>query len=66
AAALEAIPVHTLRFRRFGDAGVDDAEISVREHRAVLEAICSHDAEAARAAMADHVRAVTERALQLR
>lgn len=66
AAALEAIPVHTLRFRRFGDDGVDDAEISVREHRAVLEAICSHDAAAARAAMADHVRAVTERALQLR
>lgn len=63
AAALEAIPVHTLRFRRFGTSGVDDAEISVREHAAVLAAIGRGDAEAARAAMAAHVRAVTERAL---
>lgn len=65
ASALEAIPVHTLRFRRFGDAGVDDAEVSVREHRSVLTAIAEADPAAARAAMADHVRAVTERALEL-
>nr|WP_281065117.1 FCD domain-containing protein [Brachybacterium sacelli] len=64
ASALEAIPVHTLRFRRFGEAGVDDAEISVREHAAVLEAIDHGDAEAAREAMTAHVRAVTDRALR--
>ncbi|MGP5376451.1 GntR family transcriptional regulator [Brachybacterium alimentarium] len=63
-AALEGIPVHTLRFRRFGDAGVDDSEISVQEHRGVLEAICRSDAEAARTAMRAHVRAVTDRALR--
>lgn len=62
-AALEAIPVHTLRFRRFGEAGVDDAEISVREHAAVLEAIAHADAAAARRAMEHHVRGVTARAL---
>ena len=63
AAALEAIPVHTLRFRRFGTSGVDDAEISVREHAAVLAAIGRGDTEGAREAMVAHVRAVTARAL---
>ncbi len=63
AAALDAIPVHTLRFRRFGEAGVDDADVSVTEHEAVLEAITRGDADAARDAMASHVRAVTQRAL---
>ncbi|WP_114856037.1 GntR family transcriptional regulator [Brachybacterium sp. YJGR34] len=63
AAAVEAIPVHTLRFRRFGEAGVDDAEVSVAEHRRVLEALVAGDADGARAAMREHVRAVTQRAL---
>lgn len=63
AAALDAIPVHTLRFRRFGEAGVDDADVSVTEHAAVLEAITHGDADAARDAMASHVHAVTQRAL---
>lgn len=64
ASALDAIPVHTLRFRRFGAAGVDDAEESVAEHRRVLEAILAVDADAAREAMGAHVRGVTERALR--
>ncbi|MFC7457761.1 GntR family transcriptional regulator [Brachybacterium sp. GCM10030267] len=63
AAALEAIPVHTLRFRRFGDAGVDDAEVSLAEHREVLEAVQRGDEDAARAAMSAHVRGVTARSL---
>lgn len=61
-AALAAIPVHTLRFRRFGTGGVDDAEVSVAEHRRVLEAIVRGDADAARSAMREHVAAVTHRA----
>ena len=62
-AALAAIPVHTLRFRRFGTGGVDDAEVSVLEHQRVLTAIARGDAGAARNAMQEHVAAVTRRAL---
>lgn len=61
-AALAAVPVHALRFRRFGEAGVDDAEVSVAEHRAVAEAVLAGDPPAAREAMAAHVRGVTARA----
>lgn len=63
ATALEAIPVHTLRFRRFGAGGVDDHEISVAEHRAVLEGIVRADAEQACSAMRTHIDGVTRRAL---
>lgn len=64
AAALEAVPVHTLRFRRFGESGVDDAEVSLAEHRQVLDAVVQGDAPRARASMASHIRHVTDRALR--
>lgn len=63
-AALDAIPVHTLRFRRFGDAGVDDAEVSVAEHRRILDALVRGDADLARSAMAAHISGVTDRTLR--
>lgn len=41
---------------------MDDAAVSLAEHAAVLEAVSRNDAEAARNAMAAHIRGVHDRA----
>ncbi len=59
--ALAFLPVHVQRFRLFGSGGVTDREVSLQEHRRVLEAILAKDDVAARLAMTDHVRGVHTR-----
>jgi DNA-binding GntR family transcriptional regulator len=59
--ALEALPIHFQRFRLFGEAGVTDVDVSVSEHRAILDAVRSGNPGAARMAMADHIRGVGSR-----
>jgi DNA-binding GntR family transcriptional regulator len=61
ATALEALPIHFQRFRLFGQAGVTDVDVSVGEHRAILEAVLAGDAGAARIAMVNHIRGVGSR-----
>lgn len=59
--AFDGWNTHFFRFQRFGGRSVADATISHPEHRAIIDAIRRHDAEAARAAMAAHVEGVRRR-----
>jgi len=60
--AFDSLGGQAQRFRMFGGLGVSDADHAIREHRAVLEALDSGDADAAEAAMRAHVAAVRGRA----
>ncbi len=51
------------RFRQFSGRGVTDKEVAVREHRAVLDALRSGDADRARELMARHIEGVKARSL---
>lgn len=59
--ALAFLPVHVQRFRLFGSGGVTDRDVSLAEHRRVLEAIVAKDPVAAREAMVHHVKGVHSR-----
>jgi len=50
------------RFRLFNGLGVTDADFAIAEHTAVLDALRSADAVAAREAMVAHIRGVLQRA----
>lgn len=51
------------RFRLFAGLGVTDAEYAIAEHRTILRALESGDAEAARRAMVEHLLGVRGRAI---
>lgn len=59
--ALAFLPIHVQRFRLFGQEGVTDRDVSIREHRAIADAVIAGDQEGARRAMADHVAGVATR-----
>jgi DNA-binding GntR family transcriptional regulator len=63
ARAVESFDAHLRRFSLFGDRGVDDSEISIREHRAILEAFRAGKALQAGNAMRQHLEGVRGRAL---
>lgn len=63
-AAIGTLPVHVQRFRLFGPDGVDDRDIAVAEHRAILEAITARDETRAALAMSLHVERVGGRSSQ--
>ena len=54
--ALATQRIHVQHVRLFGDHRVTDQEVSVAEHRAIMEAIAVGDRSAAEAAMASHLR----------
>ena len=62
-AAYSALGGQIQRFRLFGGVGITDAESAIAEHRAVLDALLSGDADTAEAAMAEHIRQVRSRAI---
>jgi DNA-binding GntR family transcriptional regulator len=61
--AFDALGGQAQRFRLFGGLGVSDATSAIAEHRAILDALQTGDAEKARAAMHRHVSNVKARAL---
>jgi DNA-binding GntR family transcriptional regulator len=62
--AFDRLGAHLHRFRLFGGAGVTDAVMAVQEHEAILSSIAQRSASGARKAMAYHIRAVLQRAVQ--
>lgn len=61
--AYSALGGQVQRFRLFSGTGVTDAEQTIAEHTAVLEAIAAGDEQAAAAAMHDHLVGVRARAI---
>ena len=61
--ALTRLGAHQHRFRLFGDAGVTDAPLAIKEHEAILAAIESGPPDEARRAMKRHIQNVFQRAI---
>jgi DNA-binding GntR family transcriptional regulator len=59
--ALRALPVHLQRFRLFRTGTVNDRDVALNEHRAVLDAVMAHDPEGAARAMSAHIDGVSRR-----
>jgi DNA-binding GntR family transcriptional regulator len=59
--ALRALPVHLQRFRLFRTGTVNDRDVALTEHRAILDAILAHDAAGAAREMSAHIDGVSRR-----
>lgn len=66
ASALEAMGSHVQRFRSFDQAVVTDHELTLVEHRAIIQALGNRNPDAAQAAMALHLSNLRTRIRQER
>ncbi|WIY82848.1 GntR family transcriptional regulator [Propionimicrobium sp. PCR01-08-3] len=60
----DQLPAHLHRLRQSVRRGINDSELAVSEHAAVLAAVEAHDLETARQALYDHISNVKDRSLR--